>query len=272
MITYASLARLRERAGIPAGDAEADARLLIALRHATAQIERFTARRFAPVVQTRHYEFQNTYTLRLDIDLLALLGLVNTDGQAFDPARVRLLPDGDGPYAALALPGDLTFTPAADPGDAILVTGIWGTHDRWSEAWRDSGDALAGAVDAVTAILAVADVTGPDAHGISPRFEPGQLIRIADEYLHITAVDAMAGTLTVLRGVRGTTAASHAAGATIDVYSPPEDVQALCLRWAAWLYAQVDAGIGGGADWLYPADLPDDLRRLAAPLRYLRVA
>ncbi len=118
----------------------------------------------------------------------------------------------------------------------------------------------------------MADAAGPDALGLAPRFSAGQLLRLGEEFVHVTGVDATANTLSVIRGVRGTAAASHPAGTPLAIYAPPLDVQALCLRWAAWLYQQVDASIGAGADWLYPPDLPDDLYRLAAPLRCLRVA
>ncbi len=274
MITYATLTCFRERLGLPAGDTETDARLFVALRQATAQIDRFTARRFAPVVQTRRYAFHDSHSLRLDFDLLELLALTNGDGQAISPQAALLLPEGDGPKHAILLQpaAGVWFVPGENPTAAIAVRGVWGTHDAWAEAWRASGDALAVALGADSNQIVVGDADGPDTAGVAPRFQPGQLLRLDDEYLHVTAVDTTTSTLNVVRGVRGTTAASHAQGAALDVYQPPEDVTALCLRWAAWLYQQVDAAIGAGADWLYPPDLPDDLYRLAAPLRYIRVA
>lgn len=272
MFTYASLPRFRERLGL---GADADARLLLALRHATAQIDRYTARRFAPALQTRRYAPHGPYTLRLEIDLLALHALTLPDGTAVDPAEARLLPEGDGPRVALVLPagGPLRFTTGAAPDTLVSVTGLWGTHSAWSAAWLDSGDTVQDALlPADAATITVADATGPDALGLAPRFYAGQLLRLGEEFIHVIGVDASANTLSVIRGVRGTTAASHPAGTPLVIYAPPLDVQALCLRWAAWLYQQVDASIGAGADWLYPPDLPDDLYRLAAPLRCLRVA
>lgn len=274
MTTYATLARFRERLGFAADDSAPDAPLLTALRGATAQIDRHTARRFAPVRQTRHYEAREPYTLRLEIDLLELHSLTNTDGEAIDITAVRVLPEGDGPRVAIVLPpgGNQTFGPGA-ADETISVTGIWGTHDAWSTAWVDSGDTVqADPLPEDATMLTLTDVDGADVLGQSPRVDVGQLLRLEDEYLHVTGVDTTANTISVIRGVRGTQAASHAAGTPLEVYVPPLDVQALCLRWSAWLYQQVDAGIGAGADWLYPPDLPDDLYRLAAPLRHLRVA
>ncbi len=274
MITYATLDQLRERLNIPAGDAATDVRLLRALRGATAQIDRYTARRFAPVVQTRRYDYQTPYSLRLDLDLLEVLAVTNGNGAPLDPGAVTPLPDGDGPRHALMIaPGSgETFVPGG--GRAIAVRGIWGWHDAWSEAWQPSGDAVQDdPLSAGSSLIAVSDADGAGRTAeLSPRFQRGQLLRLDDEYAHVTAVDAQADTISVIRGVRGTLAESHPAGTAIAVYVPPEDVVALCLRWAAWLYQQVDAAVGAGADWLYPAELPGDLRQLLAPLRLTRVA
>lgn len=275
MIVYATLTQLRQRLSIPDGDTADDGRLLVALRQATAQIDRYTVRRFAPVVQTRRYDYQSPYSLRLDIDLLELLALTNGDGTALDLSAAELLPTGDGPKSAILLDvgAGAPFTYGLVPDAAIQVRGIWGWHDVWSQAWQDSSDAVADdPLSADASTVTVSDADGADAAGESPRFQVGQLLRIADEYLHVTAVDAAANTLSAIRGVRGTTAASHAQGTPIEVYRPPLDVQALCLRWAVWLYQQVNAGIGAGADWLYPPDLPPDVQRLAEGLRRLRVA
>jgi hypothetical protein len=273
MIVYATLNQLRDRLGL-AADTDRDARLLAALRQATAQIDRYTARRFAPVLQTRRHDYQTPAYLGLNHDLLELLSLTNGDGAAIDPAGVTLVPAGDGPYRALVLsPGSpAAFTYVDSLVQAIAVGGIWGWHDAWAEAWRSSGDTLQEAVDEDDALLSVEDAAGADGLNLTPRFQVGQLIRLGEEYAHVTTVDAEADTISVIRGVRGTAAESHAAGTALEVYVPPEDVQALCLRWAAWLYQQADAAIGTGAEWLYPPDLPADLQRLAEPLRNVRVA
>jgi len=275
MITYATLTQLRERLGIPAADTSDDGRLLAALRQATAQIERYTARRFAPTVQTRRYDYLTPYRLNLDIDLLQLIALVNGDGSSIDVDDAILLPTGDGPKHAIALDvmGGVTFNFESMREQAIQVTGVWGWHDAWSEAWRNSADTVQNApLSDSAASITVSDADGADAAGLSPRFQVGQLLKIEDEYLHVIAVNPTTNAVSVIRGVRGTTATSHAQGTTIHVYAPPQDVQALCLRWATWLYQQVDAAIGAGADWLYPPDLPPDVRTLAAPFRRVRVA
>lgn len=274
MITYATLTQLRERLGIPDDDTDDDASLLAALRRATAQLDRFTARRFAPAVQTRRVDYQGPYSLHFDIDLLEVLAITNGDGLAISPDDVTLLPEADGPKYALMLDvgAGTPFVYETRREAALTVKGIWGWHDAWAEAWRDTGDTVAGTLSDSTGTITVSDADGADALNLAPRFQVGQLLRLEDEYVHVTAVDADTNTLTVVLGVRGTTAASHAAGTAIDCYVPPQDVTALCLRWAAWLYQKQDAAFGDGADWLFPANVPDDLRTLASELRFVRVA
>ncbi|MBN1963470.1 MAG: hypothetical protein JW910_02415 [Anaerolineae bacterium] len=275
MIVYATLSQFRTHLSIPAADTSDDARLLLALRQATAQIDRYTTRRFAPVMQTRRFDYQMAYSLRLDLDLLELTGITNGDGSSLSPDDVRLAPTGDAAKSLILIQPDANalFTFDTAPELAIQVTGIWGWHDAWSQAWRASGDTVQDAsLDADDRTISVTDADGADALDLTPRFQVGQLLRIGEEYLHVTGVDTSADTITVVRGVRGTTATSHAQDTPIAVYVPPCDVQALCLRWATWLYQQVNAGIGGGADWLYPDDLPADIKRLSAGLRRLRVA
>ncbi len=274
MITYATLTQLRERLGIPEDDTDDDARLLAALRRATAQLDRFTARRFAPAVQTRHFDYQGPYSLHFDVDLLEVLSVTNGDGLAISPDDVTLLPEDDWPKYALMLDvgAGTPFVYETTKQGAVQVRGIWGWHDAWAEAWRDTGDTVVGTLSDSAGTLTVSDADGVDALNLAPRFQVGQLLRMEDEYVHVAAVDTATDTLTVVRGVRGTTAASHAAGTAIDSYVPPEDVTALCLRWAVWLYQKENAAIGDGADWLFPAEVPADLRVLAGNLRYVRVA
>ncbi len=123
----------------------------------------------------------------------------------------------------------------------MSVTGTWGWHERWSQAWRDSADAVQdNPLSSTATTLTVSDADGADSQQRSPRFQVGHLLRIEDEYLRVLAVDSGANTLTVQRGVQGTTAAAHAQTTAIEVYQPPREVESLCLRWAMWLYKEPD--------------------------------
>lgn len=258
MHTLATLHALRQHIGISADATNEDARLYAALRTATRQIERHTARTFRPY----HAELAHSVNLRarhevlLVDDLLELHG-VSCDGTPLALANVVLLRGG-----VLRLINGLCFNVTRETAAyAVHVRGIWGWHDDWHNAWRASGDNLQADVGAHDVLLPVADVSGGDGDGIAPRFQVGQLLLIGNEYLAVIGVDAAAHTLKVARGQRGTQAQAHATGAAIARYQPPHDAENACLRWAYRLYREVDA----------PADIaPKPLQDWVMSMRKLR--
>ena len=71
-------------------------------------------------------------------------------------------------------------------------------------------------------------------------------------------------TLTVVRGVNGTTAATHSNAADISVYAPPADIQTLCQAEAIFNYEQDKSGhtgVVGGVEGGVPSN-PNRLRFL----------
>lgn len=243
MYTLTTLDRLRAHVGLSATDTGDDARLLAALESVTAEIERLTGRHFCPQVASRSQtiHLNDTTELLLNDDLLALTALTNGDGTAIDTDSALLLPGGDGPSSVLRLLDGEAFVYDETPLNAVTVAGIWGWHDRWSQAWLDSGDTVQDNPLAATAsTLTVTDADASTAGSEIPRFQVGQLLSIEEEYLWVLAVDAATNTLTVERGANGTTAVAHTQGTTIHVYRPPHDVVMLCLRWATWVYREPD--------------------------------
>lgn len=240
MYTITSLYQLRQRLGLAASDTADDPRLLVALQSAAAHLERLVGRRFCPRIAALRHDFTNSAELLLDDDLLELTALTNGDGSSIPSQNILRLPES-GPAGVLRLTGGSVFTWTQTPVQAISVTGIWGWHDRWSAAWRESADIVQNnPLSANATSLMVSDADGADGDGETPRFQIGHLIRIESEYLRVLAVNTTSNTLTVQRGVNGSTAASHVQNTTIQVYQPPADIDALALRWAAWLYREAD--------------------------------
>lgn len=276
MNLYATLPELRRVLAL-AGDQTADDDVLLMLLGAAAElIDAYTGRRFTPVHAARTYAVTDPGMLALDADLLALESVTNGDGSTIPLSAIHVGPAGAAVGAWLALDRtQAAFTHTGDPLDAIQVTGVWGYHPAWADAWADSGDSVQDdplAADAAT--LTVEEADAPLPTGFWARFAVGQLLRIEDEYLHVLAIEAEA--LTVARGVNGTAAASHDAGTAIAVYQVPGDVRAATLRLASWLYRQPDAGFvqaGGGlrGALLVPPALPEDVRQILAPYVRLRV-
>ena len=243
MYTIATLHDLRRHLNLASTDTGSDADLLRCLQQASHIIESLTQRRYCPAVKSRSASIQptNPEELILPDDLLVLTSLNNGDGSSIRLDDVRRAPSyPDVPASVLHLVNGARFVYSQSPVNAIRITGIWGWHDRWSRAWRDSGDAIQGnPLPASATTLSVADADGADRDGISPRFQIGHLLRIESEYLRVTAMDSAGNRLTVLRGVQGTRAAAHPLGVRIETYEAVPAVRDLCVRYAARLIHSV---------------------------------
>lgn len=267
MYHLATLHQLRQRLGLSATDTSDDDRLLAALQAAAAQIEGAAGRRFSPRSATIEHDVNSRHTteLLLDDDLLQLDSITNGDGSSIDTLEVVTLPEStmDGPISVLRLTGGQAFVWDESPLRAVSVTGIWGWHDRWTRAWRDSADTVQdNPLSAAATTLTVSDADGVDSNNIAPRFQVGHLLRIEDEYLRVLVVNTSTNVLTVLRGVNGTMAAAHVQTTQIDVFQPALDVEMLCLRWALWLYKEPDNNRTFSAAPNHLARTLDGLRRL----------
>lgn len=155
----------------------------------------------------------------------------------------------------------------------IYVTGVWGWNQDYANAY-DSVDTIqnAGGINTSVTSITVADADGADLDGFTPRFSPGNLIRIGSELLDVTAVNTTTNILTVRRGVNGTTAAAHDQTTAIEVYRVDERVDRITARQAALLYArrgafQVETLDGVGVI-TYPQDLLTELRNSLTEFLY----
>jgi hypothetical protein len=257
MNTIATLYRLREHLGFASDDTAEDSRLRLALA-ATTLIQRYAGRQFMP----RHATLAHSVTredstcLLLTDDLLALTSVTNGDGSPIAPEDMQVLAG-----SRLALLNGAAFNYDTTPVNAIDVTGIWGWHDDWAQAWIASCDTVQNnPLSSSATTLTVADSAGADANGQTPRFQVGQLLRIEAEYVRVTAVNTATHVLTIQRGANGTTAASHTQNTAIAVYCPPRDAEILCLRVAAWLYQEPNT-VNGNAIPPMLRPMLDTLRR-----------
>jgi hypothetical protein len=240
MYTLNTLYALRARLSLADSDTAGDARLLAALQAAAAQIERAAGRRFCPRQATLQHTVHYPTELILDDDLLELTTLTNGDSSTVPMDNVILLPD-DAPAGGLLLMAGSSFTWATSPVQAVSISGIWGWHDRWTEAWRNSADTVQNnPLSSSATSLSVTDADGSDSNSETPRFQVGHLLKIESEYVRVLAVNTVSNTLTVLRGVNGTTAVAHLQNTPIYTYQPPADVAAIALRWASLLYREPD--------------------------------
>ena len=248
-----ALLHLKRRLSVDAATLSAsdDARMESALRAAQAEIEAATGRRYVPIQSTvSHWALPGQRVLPLRDDLLELVSVTDADGTVYLPEDVTC------DAANLAL-----NEPARFDGGAVRVSGLWAYHPAPSLAFRPSGDSLAAPATSSALTLTVLNAAGADTWGDMPRFTTGHLLRIESELVRVTGVES--NTLVVRRGENGTTAASHAAGAGVEVFSPSFTAEALGLRLASWLYREPDAE--HGREW--PSGIASGIDRL----RRLRV-
>lgn len=248
MNEYATLAQIR--AYLTASDTAMatadDDKLFQYLTWASRLIEQpaYAHRKFYPRQETRYYDYQSSARDHwLDDDLLELTTLT-VDGTTISSDDYYLYPHNETPKYRISMDygGGEIFTFSSTPQKAISILGIWGYHDDWSNAWVDSQDTVQNEteISASGTSLTVSDADGSDINGLTPRFSAGQLLKIESEYLAVTATDTSGNTLTVRRGVNGTTAAAHANGTTINVFKPFAPAVTAVLDLAKWIYEHRD--------------------------------
>lgn len=268
VFTYVSFEDLKGYQDVPN---ETDDELLKELCETASRMwDGYTNRHFAPWRETRYYDYIDergdslrlsarariayftepwASILKVDEDLLEVKVLQTANGETTIAASDYYLKCGhtynQQPYDRIELivSGDITvFTFSGTYQKANVVDGIWGFHDAWAQAWQDSQDTVQdNPLSAVATTLTVNDVDGAGVFGVTPRFKVQQLLKMEDEYSYVTGKSDTLNTLTVIRGVNGTTAAEHDKNTAISVYQPMRDIWHSVRRLAAWLYGQKDS-------------------------------
>lgn len=243
MYTIATLYDIHQYLQLADDDTSSDIELLKSLQQASHIVESVTQRRYCPHVESRIASIDTDHPTELILpdDLLTLSSLTNGDGSSIDLDHVKLTPDyDDTPASTLTLTNGETFIYSDSPLNAISISGTWGWHNRWSQAWRDSADTVQDdpLSDSATTI-SVNDADSADSDGFSPRFQVGHLLQIDSEFVRVLAIDTNTDQLTVLRGVQGTTATSHTQGTAIHTYQPIPAIRDLTVRYAELLFKSI---------------------------------
>ncbi len=216
---------------------------------ASRLIDRATGRTFWPSYETRYPRAGGgSSSLRVeDLVEITSIAMSGDDGVTYDYALdsddyfciggERMEYDKT-PYARLEMNVNTSGAYGYWYGGqrSVRIVGTWCWHDDWSNAWADAQDTTEDdPLSAAGTSLTVNDANGADLWGATPRFQAGQLLKIEDEQLLVTAVDTESNGLTVLRGRHGTTAAAHDQNTPIYVYRPPELVtQATIIQAVRW--------------------------------------
>lgn len=229
---YASRTELKNALSIASSDTTDDARLLTVLEASSRWIDQQCEREFSVRSETRYFTARRADRLMID-DLLALTTLKTDDDSDLDYDDVWtaddyiLRPRNRWPKTELrAHPnGDYDFP--AGLVDGVEVVGLWGYGDGESATpYEDSSADTAEVLDASETGIDVTDGTA---------LAVGQTILVESEQMYVIAIAS--NTLTVRRGVNGTTAATHATAKDVYIYRYPATiVEATILRAAQLFY------------------------------------
>lgn len=267
---YGDLTTLKSAAFLNVPDDAHNGRLLGLLEAASRWIDGYCDRQFAAVHGERSFDGTGKVALASP-DLLAVSELRVREPSSGEwiawPSDRWLLyplnaaptePDGR-PYTRVVAMGASRRFPLSRGG--VRISGVWG----YSDVREDMGLFLSGEVTATDGSVAVATRDGTI-------LSAGNTLRIGDEQMYVTGVsDDGQGTLTLTfqRGVNGTAAVMHAAGAGISVYRYPKAVTEACLLQAAVWWRERLAGPfpSPPADWGDAPGISPTVRALLQPYR-----
>lgn len=247
---------------IQSGITTYDSALLQMANRISRLIDRFCGRVFFPTIETRYLSGDDTEELWIP-DIITVTTVSYSDDSG---ANYTALVDGTDFHATVAgdhfgkrsysrleahPSGDLLTWPSGYR--SIKVVGVWAYADNRDEAWEDSlGTSGATLGTTGTALTFASTVAGADQWGVTPRLQPGHLIKLDSEFLELTAASGTSGT--VVRARNGSTAALHGTGAVAYVWRPPDPVKQAAIIQAT---RQLERGLQGFGDARATAEIGD---------------
>ena len=246
-----------------------DPTLLMLVRQVSERIDAIMGIEFLPRKATYTYRYNGVgvlslYDLALHQPLLELTTLTNANGIAI-ASGYTLYPRNSTPYGFVRLSqaGATQWAYTIDGNDEISVVGVWGYRQHASEAWVATNTTIDAAIVSTTATtFTVANASAVDANGITPCLSAGMMIQIDDEWMMV--MDVTTNTLTVVRGIRGSTAATHLINAPISVYEVEPTIQRATSVWTALVYDRLGESTQVQLDTegkilVFPKDAPQEV-------------
>lgn len=236
--TYANLAAFRDfttdQGSTILTNAYNAARMLAILRSVSRTMDRYANRgtSFGPEILTRRYRPDGSTCIDLKADLLTISSVTTKNLDGTGSATITDNTDfykeplnEDQKRELVALFG--TFGPGW-----LDVAGTWGYQNVTAPSTTTVASGLSVGTTATTFTTSA-----------SPTISPGDTLLIESEALFVRALSGT--TATVVRGVHGTTAATHADASAIATYQYPEQAIDTCLRLADKRWKARDAGADG---------------------------
>jgi hypothetical protein len=232
MNLYANLEDIKALMAIEG--AEHNSQLFRSLEMASRQVDKLTDRHFYCYDGTKYYDGAGS-KMWLPNDILSITTLkLDEDGDGtFESTlaatdyflyplnaypKIRLETNTNGDYSGFA----------SGVSKGIEIIGVFGYAD--SATPYESRTTLNGNVLAVATAIVLAD---------GQLVKTGETLRIGTEQVFVKEI--VTNTVTVTRGVNGTTAAAHTTGATVSAYIYPEDIVQATLIVAMRAYKRKDS-------------------------------
>ncbi len=239
---YADLTTLKSSGVLNISGTGYDTRLRELLETVSRLIDRYCNRHFYVLSTARKFDGDGGTELLVQ-DLIAVTSLKTDDNKdrtyettwaATDyllyPSNAEPTKVWGRPYTRILVDTEAGNEDVFTAGmQTVEISGKWGYREVTEDSGADINEG--GTFSATDTVLTVTD---------GSKFAVGQTILIESEQLYITAIST--NNLTVIRGINGTTAATHADSTDISIYKYPEPVVQACLMQTSRLWKRKDSG------------------------------
>ena len=252
-----------------------DTRLRLLAESQSRVVDRLTNRHFYALTATRTFDVTDTEKVLLP-DLAAITSLKTDDNidRTFETTWAttdyRLRPanadpatrinSNSRPYTSVIV--DSNGTRSFTLGDeTVQIVGEWGWWSHKATA-TETADAISSTTATTFSVSARTDV------------EAGHTILVDSEQMYVQSYSG--NTLTVIRGVNGTTAATHSGGAAISLYEYPEPVREAVIIQASRMWKRKDSsyanalGLEGGLMEIFRG-IDQDVKQALNPYRKMAI-
>ena len=241
---YTSLDLLKSASVLDITGTGDDTRLRLVLENTSRLVDRYCNRHFFELSASRKFDGAGNETLLVpDLISIDASGLKTDDNRdrtfesTWAAADYLLLPSNadpatagnpmSRPYSTVEVDLDAGTKSEFPQGrQTVQVAGKWG----WWRHLKRATETANAVADATTTSVTVSSRTDVEA---------GHMLLVDSEQLYVQSYSE--NTLTVVRGVNGTTASSHSGGAAIDIYEYPGPIVEAVIIQATRLWRRKDS-------------------------------
>lgn len=226
-----SLTYVRLHRGMQTAEVADDDLIKELIDEASTDFQYAIGRTCMPYIDTREFDFQSSYKLDLDDDLLAITTLTNGDDNTIASTEYVLRPSNEYPKRRIRMKNGSTerFTFVTSPEEALSVEGTWGYVPQYLDAWKNVTTLASDIADATTTSVSVTSADDIDVWSY---------IQVESEVMFVES--KAANVLTVVRGKLGTTAAAHTGSLAVSTFQVLGDIRSAVRDAVVWKYTSKD--------------------------------